>query len=67
MLFNHVVVEWKDCMDTCTNYRGAQAPSFSTEAGLQELITWSQRTVTDPETNEDYEDYISQTFYIPFT
>ena len=44
-----------------------KAPSFKTEEEMIELMSWSKRTVTNPETNEDYEDYISQTFYVPFT
>ena len=68
VLFNtHAVSEqWAVCMETCTKYRRAMAPSFSSLEEMQELVTWLWDTTTDPVTNILYADAKGRAVWIPF-
>ena len=68
VLFNtHAVSgQWAVCMETCTKYGRAMAPSFSSLAEMQELVTWLYDTTTDPVTNMLYADAKGRGLWIPF-
>ena len=68
VLFNtHAVSgQWAVCMETCTKYRRAMAPSFSSLGELQELVTWLYDTTTDPVTNMYYADAKGRGVWLPF-
>ena len=58
-------LEWSDCMATCSKYRRAMAPIFTTQEELEELITWAYKTTTDPTTGNYYPDTLGRSFWIP--
>ena len=68
VLFNtHAVSgQWAVCMETCTKYGRAMAPSFSSLAELQELVAWVWETTTDPVTNMLYEDAKGRGMWLAF-
>ena len=68
VLFNtHAVSgQWSVCMETCTKYGRAMAPSFSSLEEMQELVTWLWDTSTDPVTNILYADAKGRAVWIPF-
>ena len=66
VLFNHVEVSWERCMQTCPKYLRAQAPGFSSQEELTELITWAFNTTRDPVTLLDYPDVVSASFWLSF-
>ena len=52
VLFNTVVNTWSTCMDMCLMYSQARAPSFTTQAELEDLLRWAKATTIDPVTME---------------
>ena len=68
VLFNtHAVSgQWAVCMETCTKYGRAMAPSFSSLAELQELVAWVWETTTDPITNMLYADAKGRGMWLAF-
>ena len=68
VLFNtHAVSgQWAVCMETCTKYGRAMAPSFSSLAELQELVAWVWDTTTDPVTNMLYADAKGRGMWLAF-
>ena len=68
VLFNtHAVSgQWAVCMETCTKYGRAMAPSFSSLAELQELVAWVWETTTDPVTNMLYADAKGRGMWLAF-
>ena len=43
---------WSTCMDMCLMYSQARAPSFTTQAELEDLLRWAKATTIDPVTME---------------
>ena len=68
VLFNtyDVAAKWKGCMDTCSKYDRAMAPSFRSQEKVEELIAWIFETTTDPMTNMLYPDALGRALWIPF-
>ena len=68
VLFNtHAVSgQWAVCMETCTKYGRAMAPSFSSLAELQELVAWVWETTTDPVSNMLYADAKGRGMWLAF-
>ena len=64
--FNTLAPEWSKCMDTCSKYRRAMAPSFTDMDDLKDLLTWAYNTTTDPVTNILYPDGLGRAFWVPF-
>ena len=57
---------WSKCMDKCLKYRGARAPSFTDQAGMERILTWTYNTTTDPATGTYHADAYGLAFWIPF-
>ena len=57
---------WSKCMDNCLKYRGARAPSFTDQAGMERILTWTYNTTTDPATGTYHADAYGLAFWIPF-
>ena len=54
------------CLDTCQKYNRAQAPIFSDQEEMTEMVTWALNTTTDPLTNTLHEGVqYSATFWLP--
>ena len=66
MLNMEVAVDWVKCMDTCSKYRRAMAPSFSDENSLQQLKAWSNKVSVDPSTSAFYPDVKSNVFWLAY-
>ena len=68
VLFNtyDVASTWKGCMDTCSKYNRAMAPSFKSQEEVEELIAWIFETTTDPITNLLYPEALGRALWIPF-
>ena len=54
-MFNTLFPDWRECMDTCTKYKGARAASFSNQAEMDEVVRWYKNTTIDPATGDNYE------------
>ena len=67
VLFNVVETDWVRCMETCLKYNRARAPpSASNKAAFTELITWTWNTTRDPDTLLNYEDTLSNSFWLSY-
>ena len=64
-MFNTIYTDTNHCFETCLNYNKAQAPIFTDQVEMTELITWAKNTTMDPETNTYYKDVVSATFWLP--
>ena len=64
--FNTQAPEWKECMDKCSKYNRASAPSFTNQEELGALIRWNYNTTTDPSTNTLYPDTLGKAIWLPF-
>ena len=54
-MFNTLFPDWTECMDTCTKYNEAQAPSFASWEEFEDMLHWYRNTTLDPVTSEPYE------------
>ena len=67
ILFNIVETDSVRCMETCLKYNRARAPpSASDKAAFTELITWTWNTTRDPDTLLNYEDTLSNSFWLSY-
>ena len=66
MMFQVHAPDWSRCMDKCSKYNRAMAPSFTDQAGAEELMAWSVETTVDPESGSFYPDVLSDAIWIPF-
>ena len=55
VMFNTLFPDWRECMDTCTKYNEAQAPSFTSWGEFEDMLHWYRNTTLDPVTSEPYE------------
>ena len=53
-------------MDKCWRYNRAQAPSYSNQEELEELLSWGQDATIDPISGKDYPDTYSGLFWMSF-
>ena len=65
VLFNTVATDWRVCMDSCSKYNGATAPSFRDQAELEQLLAWATSVTTDPASGQEYTDVVSGIFWVP--
>ena len=56
MQFNTFAPDWQQCMDKCWRYNRAQAPSYSNQEELDELLSWGNDATIDPISGKDYPD-----------
>ena len=68
VLFNtyDVAAKWKGCMDTCSKYDRAMAPSFKSQDEMEELLTWLYETTTDPVSDKLYPEALGRGLWIGF-
>ena len=66
VLFNTLSNDWSQCMEKCRKYNRAQAPSFTDQTELEELITWAHDAVMDPVSEQQYPDVFSGYFWMSF-
>ena len=52
-------------METCLKYNRAQAPIFTDQEELTELLTWTFKTTRDPVTRALFEDLESGAYWLP--
>ena len=48
IMFNTHAADWSECMEKCLKYNRSMAPSFSTKEEMDELISWTLKTTSDP-------------------
>ena len=53
-------------MEKCWRYNRAQAPSYSNQEELEELLSWGQDATIDPISGKDYPDTYSGLFWMSF-
>ena len=66
MLNMAVETDGLKCLDTCSKYRRAMAPSFLNQEGEEELKAWSNSVSVDPATSAFYPDVISSVWWLPY-
>ena len=54
-MFNTIFPDWTECMDTCTKYNEAKAPSFTSWEEFEDMLHWYRNTTLDPDNNKPYE------------
>ena len=64
-MFNTIYTDATRCLDTCLKCNRAQAPIFTDQEEMTELMTWAVNTTTDPTTKIFYKDVVSQAFWLP--
>ena len=63
VLFNTNVKSWSTCMDKCLMYSEARAPSFTTQAELDNILAWAKTTITNPSTMKSYPTFLLLPFF----
>ena len=54
VVFNTRANFWLPCMEKCAMYNRAQGLSYTTQAELEDLLSWTEITTTDPVTMQPY-------------
>ena len=64
-MFNTIYTDATRCLDTCLKCNRAQAPIFTDQEEMTELMTWAVNTTMDPVNNTNYKDIKSASFWLP--
>ena len=54
VVLNTVAHFWTPCMEKCEMYNRAKGLSYTTQAELEDLLSWTEITTTDPVTMQPY-------------